>query len=155
MIERVLEFASGQLHREDLDLRNVRIADLINNAVTGILPLAREGGFQIETTIQADLPNISGDESSLCRAVQNLLDNAMKYSGKSRWIGLEAHAYRGRKVNEVQITIRDKARGFLRMNFLTFSSPFFRGKAASSAQIPEVALDSALCRKLLKRTGAR
>jgi signal transduction histidine kinase len=155
MIEQVLEFASGESRREDLDLRNLHVVDLIDSAISATQPLIQEGGFQIEREIQPDLPDVMGDEPSLRRALQNLLDNAMKFSGSNRWIGLKAQAHSGRRTGEVKITIQDRGMGIPQDELGHIFDPFFRGKALVSAQIRGNGLGLSLVKSIIEAHGGR
>lgn len=155
MIEQVLEFASGQSRRKDLALSTLRVVDLIDSAISATQPLIQEGGFQVEREIQSDLPDVVGDESSLRRALQNLLDNAVKFSGSSRWIGLRAQAHPGRKAGEVKITVQDRGMGIPQAELGHIFDPFFRGKAIVSAQIRGNGLGLSLVRSIMEAHGGR
>ena len=68
----------------------------------------RDGGFEIETRGLDDaLPEIPADEDALALAFHNLLDNAVKYSGDSRWIGVEIE----RRGSEIVASVRDRGIG--------------------------------------------
>jgi signal transduction histidine kinase len=153
LIEQILEFAGGQSRREKLDLQNVSIAALIDSTLSASQPLALEGRFQIEATIQPGLPDVRGDETSLRRVLQNLLDNAIKYSGTSRWIGLKAQMHKGRKRDEIQISVRDRGIGIPADEQAHIFDPFFRGKAATSNQIHGSGLGLSLAKGILETHG--
>jgi signal transduction histidine kinase len=155
MIEQILEFAGGQSRYQRLDLRNVSIATLMDSVLSASQPLALEGGFQIESTIHPGLPDVRGDETSLRRVLQNLLDNAMKYSGTSRWIGLKARMHKGRKRDEVQISVRDRGIGISPDEHAHIFEPFFRGKAVTSTQIHGSGLGLSLVKGILEAHGGR
>ncbi len=88
MVEQVLEFAGAQSGRKSYELRPTDLSLVIEDAITACHLQLVEGDFEIERKIAANLPLINADGAALGRAIQNLLCNAMKYSGASRWIGL-------------------------------------------------------------------
>jgi len=42
--------------------------------------------FEVDLQVQEGLPNVMGDLPALSQCLQNLITNAVKYSGKNRWI---------------------------------------------------------------------
>jgi signal transduction histidine kinase len=135
MIEQVLEFASEPSRREPLELKPQSVADLIDNALAATQPLIREGQFQVEKEIEADLPAVMANEPALRRALQNLLDNAMKYSGSSRWIAVRARKVQGRKGMEIEIGVEDHGIGIPPNEVVRIFEPFFRGKEVTTTSI--------------------
>src|SRR5262249_44294819 len=92
MIEQALEFAGAQSGRKNYELRPTDLNNVIDDAITASHLQLAGGGFEIEKRISASLPMVNADSAALSRAVQNLLNNAMKYSGANRWIGLSAES---------------------------------------------------------------
>ncbi|MBO0722163.1 MAG: HAMP domain-containing histidine kinase, partial [Blastocatellia bacterium] len=88
MVEQVLEFAGTQAQRRVYDLQPVNLQRVIDDALAASRLQLAEGGFEIEKKVPPAIPPVNGDAAALSRALQNLLSNAMKYSGASRWLGL-------------------------------------------------------------------
>ena len=90
MIEQVLEYAGARSGHQKLDLQPTNVSELIDDVLASAQPLLSEGRFEIEKRIASELPLVLAEAPALSRALRNLIDNAMKYSGESRWIGVEA-----------------------------------------------------------------
>src|SRR5262245_10678718 len=75
------------------------------------------------------------DVPALSRALRNLIDNAMKYSGESRWIGVRAQSIISGGTAEVQITVSDRGLGIPAEDLKYIFEPFWRGSEATAAQI--------------------
>jgi signal transduction histidine kinase len=155
MIEQVLEFAGRQSYRRRMDLQNVAVIELVDNALSDTKSVAQERGFQIETEVQPGLPQIKADELSLRRALKNLLDNSMKYSGRSRWIGLKAFSRRSRKGEEIHISIQDRGIGIPPKEIPCVFEPFFRGNTNTAAQIPGSGLGLSLTKGIVEAHGGK
>jgi signal transduction histidine kinase len=155
MIEKILEFARGQSRAGALHLAPVRIRNLVDNALSAVQQQVLAGGFEIMTEIQSDLSNLLGDELSLRRALQNLLDNAMKYSGGSRRIRLTAQGQQGRKRTEILVSVQDYGMGIPKEELTLVFDPFFRGKEAVSNNINGSGLGLSLVKSIVSAHRGR
>src|SRR5262245_50481140 len=135
MVEQVLEFAGAQSGRKSYELRPTELVQVIEDAITACHLQLAEGGFEIERKIAADLPPVNADGAALGRAVQNLLCNAMKYSGGSRWIGLSVESATAAGGEEVRIAVSDRGMGIAPSEMERIFDPFYRGKDVVAAQI--------------------
>lgn len=135
MVEQVLEFAGAQSGKKTYELRPTDLNSVIEDAVAACHMQLVEGGFELEKNIASDLPMVSADAAALSRAIQNLLSNAMKYSGESRWIGLSVNANKGNDGEEVQIKISDRGLGIQPSELPHIFEPFYRGKEVVASQI--------------------
>jgi signal transduction histidine kinase len=153
MVEQVLEFAGTQSGRRKYELSPTSVSDLIERALAAAQPLAAEGGFEIEKRLAPALPEVMADGPALTRALQNLLSNAMKYSGESRWIGISARSASNGKGAEVQITIEDKGLGIPAAELSHIFEPFYRGTEVVAAQIHGNGLGLSLVKSIVEAHG--
>lgn len=135
MIEQVLEFAGARSGNKKLDLQPTNVADLIDEVLASAQPLLAEGGFEIEKRVASDLPLVLAEASALSRAMRNLIDNAMKYSGESRWLGVSAAVTGTGDKAEIRITVSDHGPGIPPQEIRHIFDPFWRGSEATAAQI--------------------
>ncbi|MFN7945543.1 MAG: HAMP domain-containing sensor histidine kinase [Blastocatellia bacterium] len=153
MVEQVLEFAGAQSERRKYELQPVNPADLIEQAVSAAQPQMIEGSFEIEKRIQPDLPDVLAEAPALSRAIQNLLSNAMKYSGHSRWIGLRAQVVNNGRGEQVQITVEDRGLGIPSAELSHIFEPFYRGSEVMAAQIHGNGLGLSLVKNIVEAHG--
>lgn len=153
MIEQVLEFAGVQSGRQRYDLLPVSLNVVIDEVLAVTQPLFAEGDFQVETTIASELPTVMAEQSAIARAIQNLLHNAMKYSGESRWIGLSAETISLGDGQFVQITVKDHGLGIPDEELPHIFEPFYRGSEARSAQIRGNGLGLSLVKNIIEAHG--
>ncbi|HWQ32741.1 MAG TPA: HAMP domain-containing sensor histidine kinase [Blastocatellia bacterium] len=153
MVEQVLEFAGTQSGRRKYDLSPTSVSDLIERALAAAQPLAAEGGFEIEKRLAPALPEVMADVPALSRALQNLLSNAMKYSGESRWIGISARSASNGRGAEVQIVIEDKGLGIPAAELPHIFEPFYRGTEVVAAQIHGNGLGLSLVKSIVEAHG--
>ena len=153
MVEQVLEFAGAQSERRKYELQPVNTADLIAQAITAVQPQMLEGSFEIEQRLPPDLPDVLAEAPALARAIQNLLSNAMKYSGHSRWIGLRAQAVNQGHDEQVQITVEDRGLGIASAELSHIFEPFYRGSEVIAAQIHGNGLGLSLVKNIVEAHG--
>ncbi|MBL8188447.1 MAG: HAMP domain-containing histidine kinase [Acidobacteria bacterium] len=153
MVEQVLEFAGAQSGRKTYELRPTDLNYVIEDAVAACHLQLVEGGFELEKNVPADLPMVNADAAALSRAIQNLLNNAMKYSGDSRWIGLSAESVKTDNGEEVQIKVSDQGLGIAASELSHIFEPFYRGKEVVASQIHGNGLGLSLVKHIVDEHG--
>jgi signal transduction histidine kinase len=155
MVEQVLEFAGAQSERMKYDLRPADLSRVIEDAIAASRLKLDEGGFDVEMNVADDLPAVAADEPALSRAIQNLLSNAMKYGGESRWIGLRAETIKTSTGEEAQITVSDRGLGISPSELPRIFEPFYRGREVAAAQIHGNGLGLSLVKQIIAAHGGR
>jgi len=155
MVEHALEFAGIESGQKAYNLRPVNVESLIEDALKACQPQLEESGFEIEKHFQLNLPQVLADGAALTRAIQNLLTNAMKYGGQSRWIGLSAQTKDAPHETEVRITIEDKGHGISPSDLPHIFEPFRRGREAVAAQIYGSGLGLSLVKRIVEAHNGR
>ncbi len=82
MVEQVMTFAGLEAGRPGFDLRPIEIAPVVDDALNAVAPIVREQDAEISVEIAQMLPRVMADPSAVGRALQNLLQNALKYGGE-------------------------------------------------------------------------
>jgi signal transduction histidine kinase len=154
MVEQVLEFAGVHSQRMAYELRPVETERVIEDALAACRMQLVEGGFEVEKKIAA-LPQVNADAAALSRAVQNLLSNAMKYSGSHRWLGVRAESVQTPHGEEVQIKVSDRGIGIAPAELLHIFEPFYRGREVIAAQIHGSGLGLSLVNHIIEAHGGR
>jgi signal transduction histidine kinase len=158
MVEQVLEFAGAQSGRREFELAPVEVASLIDNALASCRAGANrdEAAFEIERDVPAGLPPVLADSGALTRSLQNLLANALKYGGESRWVKLSARSVeQGRGGAEVRIKIEDRGAGIAPVDLPHIFEPFYRGREVVAAQIHGNGLGLSLVKQIVEAHGGR
>jgi signal transduction histidine kinase len=96
------------------------------------------------------LPEIDADELMLRRAVDNLLDNARKYSEPDKPVLLSASAHDG-----LTVEIVDQGIGIEAQDLSNLFRPFFRTERSRSRGTGGVGLGLALAKKIVEGHGGR
>ncbi|MDQ1591920.1 MAG: two-component system, OmpR family, sensor histidine kinase SenX3 [Pyrinomonadaceae bacterium] len=156
MVEQVLEFAGAQSGRREFKLAPVAVESLIDAALASCRAGAQGGdsGFEFERDVPAHLPHVMADASALARSLQNLISNALKYGGESRWVKLSARAV-GDAKREVRIKVEDRGAGIAPGDLPHIFEPFYRGREVVAAQIHGNGLGLSLVKQIVEAHGGR
>ena len=106
-VERVLQMAlieQGKLH---LSLHETDIHDIIQNSVKVIELLTQKSKGKISTSLRASRSVLKIDEIHIANLMNNLLDNALKYSNKKPMIMIETY----QENNNICIRVSDNGLG--------------------------------------------
>ena len=155
MVEQILEFAGVQSGKQKYELHPTNVNQVISEVIASSQPLLVEGGFELETNIAADLPTVMADSPALARALQNLLNNAMKYGGERRWISVKAQAIANAKGSEVRLTVADQGLGISAEEQRHIFEPFYRGTEVKAAQIHGNGLGLSLVKNIVTSHNGR
>lgn len=148
-VERVLQLAGIAAGRAAASPSLVAGAALINDALTAVRHEADAGGVIIERNIPDILPSVRGDAMALRSALQNVVGNAVKYSGDARWVRIAADASRG----VLRIAVEDRGLGISADDRKHIFEPFYRGQEAVSRQIQGSGLGLHLVRRIVEAHG--
>jgi signal transduction histidine kinase len=148
LVEEVLLFAATREgHR--YNTRPLEVREIIGAALASTSDLVDAAQFTVEQDIPPDLPQVMGDLSALSQCLQNLVTNALKYSGGQRWIGIGASVHTsGTSGKEVRISVSDRGIGIADSDLPRVFEPFFRSSAATDAQITGTGLGLSLARDI-------
>jgi signal transduction histidine kinase len=157
LVNQILQYASTQDWRSRYVLRPLQISQIIDSVLDNTLELLQGAGFVVERQIEASLPCVLGDLSALSQGLQNLIVNAVKYSGESRWIGIRGLLAdsEDRASREIQITVQDHGIGIDRSEMPHIFEPFYRGAAVIAAQIHGAGLGLSLAKNIAEAMGGK
>jgi signal transduction histidine kinase len=133
----------------------VPVAEVIESSLTSYAPHFADQGFTVEKDFQPDIPLVMADRSALGRAIQNLLSNALKFSGEKRRIKVLAQTGPGKRGEEVLITIEDHGIGIETDELKNIFEPFRRGKAVLSSSIHGSGLGLSLVKRIMDGHSGR
>jgi signal transduction histidine kinase len=149
LVEQILLFAAARDGHQRYDLRPLTISRIVHTALANTEGLIRTAQFTVDREIEPGLPQVAGDLAALSQCLQNLITNALKYSGGQQWIGIRAalshHGIRGK---EVQISVSDRGIGIASGDLPHIFEPFYRSSSAASAQIHGTGLGLPLARSI-------
>jgi signal transduction histidine kinase len=110
---------------------------------------ANFGRGNMSLSVPTGLPAIQGDRIALTSAVENLLDNAIKYSQAGSPIALEAEA----AAAELTIRVRDRGYGIAKEDRKHVFEKFYRGSGEISRQVKGAGVGLSLVRQIVEAHG--
>jgi PAS domain S-box-containing protein len=84
LINGVLDLARIESGRESVSISRFALADLIDNVVDAVTPMAKSKGLELECSVESDIADLQTDEKKLRQILLNLLANAVKFTERGR-----------------------------------------------------------------------
>ena len=109
-VDKVLQMATLDRNRLNLDMEEVNLHDVINKTVEGFELILDKNEGEIELSLKASSPAINGDRMHLTNIFFNLIDNAIKYSNNIPRITISTVNHK----NGLQVRVRDNGIGMNR-----------------------------------------
>jgi signal transduction histidine kinase len=153
MIDQILQFASLRRTRHQFNLQPGDLNEIAESALKQMQPAIATAGFIVEKTYAELLPPINVDAAVLSRIIQNLVQNALKYSGESRWLAIRTAKTGTGRGTAVQLIVEDKGLGIDSDDLPQIFNPFYRGSVAAAAQIHGTGLGLFMVREALDSMG--
>jgi signal transduction histidine kinase len=149
LVENLLDFSRMEEGHLQYDLEPVEPTQWLQKLVEEFQSKVADQNMSIVASIPQELPVLSGDREALTCAVHNLLDNAVKYSGNSKTVWLDAEAKNGR----ISIQVRDRGLGIPREDQKHIFEKFFRGGGEISRQVKGAGLGLSLVKQIVTTHG--
>jgi signal transduction histidine kinase len=138
--------SSGKLH---YDYVPIQVLDLIDNVIYDILQQANKKNIQIEYADRKDLPKVLVDPDKIRAVVQNLLENAIKYTPANGKIRIHTKL----DGTFVQIGIEDTGIGIPEEQQKNIFSRFFRASNAIKVETDGSGLGLFIVKGIIERHG--
>lgn len=148
MVDEVLAAATGTA--ASVLWTPIDLAEIVRDAAASATPEAasRAISFKVQNSGEARL---NGDRTAIVRTVDNLVSNAIKYSGSGREVRLSTACEDG----WVVLTVSDDGIGMSPADVDNVFLRFHRSEAAKIAGIPGIGLGMALSREVAEQHGGR
>ncbi len=140
-----IESGGRQLHLDDVDLG--RVAE---DTVERLRPFAERQHVQLETTVAADLPFVSGEASQLGQVIANLVHNAVKFSPPQTSVRVSVE----RVGDELQASVKDEGIGVSATDLPRIFERFYKADR-SRASGGGTGLGLAIARHVIEGHGGR
>jgi signal transduction histidine kinase len=154
LVEQVLQFASMNAGHVIRAREPVALEHIIEDSLRTSRVAIEGSHLQVERRIEGGLPLVLADETALRHAMQNLIDNAVKYGIEgSNWIGLFASLVKDGDGSAVEIRVADRGPGIPADEQDQVFEPFFRGRRAIQDQVHGTGLGLNLVKQIIEAHG--
>jgi signal transduction histidine kinase len=163
MVSRMLELAGLGSGQRTLVKVPVAVPGLVRATLDERRQLLEARGIAVDVDVASDLPAVVGDPDALRRALGNLVENAAKHGQKGSaerpengdgWLGIRAQVRRGRRGDQVALTVEDRGQGLAAEDLPHLFEAFYRGRGVSS-QVHGSGLGLALVHRIVEAHGGR
>ncbi len=131
--------------RELIDLGMV-----VRQAESLLRPIAKEAGCDMHFDVAPDMW-VKGDANQLGQVANNLVENAIKYSGRGKRVDVAV----SRQSNDATLTITDNGPGIAAHHIPRLTERFYRVSAQESRTRGGTGLGLAICKHIIKRHRGR
>jgi len=154
LVNQILLFASTENGGNRYALRPLQVSEILQCALKNVAVLLDEMEFEVEQDVPAALPSVAGDLSAISHCLQNLIVNAVKYSGKNRWIGISVRLHQTKDHrDEICISVQDHGLGIDILELPHVFEPFYRSPSVVSVQIHGTGLGLTVARRIARALG--
>jgi two-component system phosphate regulon sensor histidine kinase PhoR len=129
----------------------VRLAEVLDAALTDIGSLAKACDCGLKVDIEADLPELTGDFDQLVQLFNNLLSNAVRYGCDSSGseIRISAKSDRG----FLEVAVADQGPGIAKEHLPRLTERFYRVDSARSRNTGGTGLGLSIVKHIVERHG--
>jgi signal transduction histidine kinase len=122
LIENILDFSKMEAGLRPYRMAPVDLGTLTQQVLSEMNSQFNQAHFDVQTRVDPNLPRVMVDEDAVEQALENLLVNAIKYSGPSR--SIEVHV--GRDKDHVSVSVIDRGIGISRREQKKIFRKFYR-----------------------------
>jgi two-component system phosphate regulon sensor histidine kinase PhoR len=134
----------------------VDLAPIVRQVADGLQTLARDRAVEIKLTTPPAALNVLGDRDELIRALENLVENALKYGEAGKRVDITLTRAQTRAgTPEARVAVRDYGPGIAPEHLPRLTERFYRVDVADSRAQGGTGLGLALVKHVLNRHGGR
>jgi two-component system phosphate regulon sensor histidine kinase PhoR len=156
LIDDLLSLSRIELNAHLQPSTPVDLAPIVRQVVDGLQMLARDRGVEIKVVLPSDALMVLGDRDELIRALENLVENALKYGAAGKRVDITvAHTQTRAGLPEARVAVRDYGPGIAPEHLPRLTERFYRVDVTDSRAQGGTGLGLALVKHVLNRHGGR
>lgn len=149
LVNNILNFARIEAGRKQYRMGPVDLSAVAGSVMSSYADHLKERGFSPTIALAPDLPVIQADEEALSEAIINITDNAVKYSGESRFLRVAT----GREGPNVFVEVEDRGVGIAEQHHRKIFDTFYRVSDGLTHNTKGSGLGLALVRHIVDAHG--
>ncbi|HYG22557.1 MAG TPA: HAMP domain-containing sensor histidine kinase [Verrucomicrobiae bacterium] len=131
LIDRFLTFSRMERNKAAFNCVAVDAADIVNDAMESLQTKFADARCPVELSVSPGLPQVIADRDAMVTVLVNLLENACKYSGSHKRIGLTVSAEAG----SVSFAVSDNGIGLHRRHLRRIFDRFYQVDNSLARQV--------------------
>jgi PAS domain S-box-containing protein len=151
IINDLLDFTQFESGRLSLVLEQVSLPDLLDEAITRLEPLAIKAEITLRKSVSSDLSRVYVDRGRLLQVLNNLVDNAFKFTPPGGEIALQAFD----NGDEIQVEVSDTGIGVPPDERERIFNRFYQIDSSSTRAYRGVGLGLAICKHIVEAHQGR
>jgi signal transduction histidine kinase len=151
LIENMLDFSKIEAGIKEYKFQDLSVTEMVKDVSTRFKEYMANKKMTFACEVQDPLPFIHADREAISRALFNLLENAVKYSGKNPVIRLRALA----KEEAVFLEVLDKGAGISKDDQKKVFEKFYRSPHSASKKVEGSGIGLTLVDHIVKAHGGR
>ncbi len=145
LVETLLNFGKLESGEQQLQFSLVDVGDIVGSVLA---ELEGSGRVSVECSTRLE---VSGDKESLCMAIRNLIENALKYSPSTNPVEVRF----GKRQNQAFLEVSDSGPGVPFEERERVFEKFVRGQSAVAANIKGTGIGLALVKQIMLAHGGQ
>jgi two-component system phosphate regulon sensor histidine kinase PhoR len=134
----------------------VELQSIVRQVVDGLMPLARDREVAVNVNVPPEPLVVLGERDELIRALENLVENALKYGASGKRVDVTlVRATTRTGAGEARLTVRDFGPGIAPEHLPRLTERFYRVDVADSRSQGGTGLGLALVKHVVARHGGR
>jgi len=159
LIEDLLSLSRIEMNEHTQPSHAVDIKQIINSVIEGLEPIAKDRKVKFKVTASEALPLVRGEYEELMQVLQNLIENALKYTLEDTDVSIHITALSSGPVSMprasqdpvISIAIHDQGEGISQDHIPRLTERFYRVDSARSRQMGGTGLGLAIVKHVLNR----
>jgi signal transduction histidine kinase len=148
-VDRLLEAQKLQDGLKQYQFTSTSLDELTTRAIHELQPLADARNIRLETHAESNVPLVRVDETAVCNAIENLLDNAIKYSSVGSRVLISLYCLD----SEVCVEVSDEGIGIAPSEQQRIFERFYRSSRGDKQNVRGSGLGLALVKAVVEAHG--
>ena len=149
LVNRLLEWQQIQVGHKRYSFSPASLTAIAVTAIEEMRPQAEAKGITLETSFAEPLAKVSTDEAALTDAIENLIDNAIKYSPSGTKIAVSCTS----TDHQACVEVRDQGVGISNDELPRIFDKFYRGRRGDMSNVHGTGLGLALVKATVEAHG--
>jgi two-component system phosphate regulon sensor histidine kinase PhoR len=158
LVDELLSLSRVEAEERVRPMSPVALGALIDGVVASLGPMAEASGIMLDVRLPPEEVTIPGDANQLRQVVLNLVENAIKYSGRDRSVEITLVPPRSEpslRTDGVSLIVTDHGEGIAEHHIPRLTERFYRVDSHRSREIGGTGLGLAIVKHIINRHRGR